>query len=145
MAFMPRNFEFVKSIYPTIGQASSTGLMTESISIHPVVAEKIRQMVKPTGVEPGAESIVWKARETTDGQEPYNPRPKPFMSPTFGYVSQWISEFGGGKDLVLILRHADQFLNPKWENGGFTIHAATLPKVIASIHILVKPQEATHG
>jgi Linalool dehydratase/isomerase len=38
--------------------------------------------------------------------------------PQMGYVVQWVSEVGDTETLNGLLKHADEYLNPTWENGG---------------------------
>jgi hypothetical protein len=37
----------------------------------------------------------------------------------FGWFAGWASEMGDEATLTGLLRHADTFMNPRWENGGF--------------------------
>jgi hypothetical protein len=42
-----------------------------------------------------------------------------WRSPDFGYVALWLSEMGDQSNLDGLLAHADEFMRPTWENGGF--------------------------
>jgi len=119
MAFMPWNFEMVQAMYPSTsnGYLQRTG---DRWNLNPQsVANKIRSLEKVEGADPNSEATLAKARELTAGQALTT---KPYMSPTFGYLCQWISEVAGGSDLDAILRHADKYLNPHWIDGGLYYH-----------------------
>jgi hypothetical protein len=116
MAFMPWNYDLVKSMYHTAG-VGYLQRIENRVNLNPqVVAHKIRELVQTEGADPHSPSTRATAMEACNGQKPYQ---KPYMSPTFGYVSQWLSEVGTPEDIAGILRHADDFLGPKWENGGY--------------------------
>ena len=40
-------------------------------------------------------------------------------SSDFGWVATWASEMGDRSTLDALLAHADRFMNPKWDNGGY--------------------------
>ena len=115
MAFMPWNFEQVQEMYPSVsnGYLQRTG---NQWNLNPqVVANKIRYLEKTEGADPNSEATLTKARELTAGQALTS---KKYLSPTFGYLAQLISEVAGGSDLDAMLRHADKYLNPSWIDGG---------------------------
>jgi hypothetical protein len=113
MAFMPWNYDNVKSMYPSVG----TGFLDrldDRININPpVVANKIKDIMAKDGKD--VKSVTTIARELTTGQRLTH---APYLSATFGYVAQWLSEVAGSPDLDSLLRHADSFLNPSWDKGG---------------------------
>lgn len=75
----------------------------------------IRQIVNAERGDPNSDSVLAKAREITSGEPLIR---KPYMSPYFGYIAQWVSEIAGSPDLDALLRHADTCLNPSWSRGG---------------------------
>lgn len=42
----------------------------------------------------------------------------PLTKPMFGYAAMWTSEVGDEDSLKGLLKHADEYLNPCWEEGG---------------------------
>jgi hypothetical protein len=116
MAFMPWNYDKIQSWYPSTGYGYLQRV-DDRLNLNPqVVANKIRSLSKDEGADPTSESTLARARELTAGGALTT---KPYMSPTFGYLAQWISELAGGSDLDSLLRHADKYLNPSWSDGGF--------------------------
>lgn len=88
------------------------------VSLNPVpVAHTIRRLVAEQGAEPDAPETLRQAREIVASSSEPKRRP-PFPQPTLGYVVQWLSELGEGELLSGLLKQADTFLNPSWENGG---------------------------
>jgi hypothetical protein len=118
MAFMPWNFDTIKSLYSTTGRGFINRVDNRINLNPPVVANKIRELVRTAGADPDSDVTLQKARKATANQSWINTKTKPFMSPTFGYVAQWISEVAGGDDLAALLRHANEFLHPAWDKGG---------------------------
>ncbi|KAF2637715.1 hypothetical protein P280DRAFT_492136 [Massarina eburnea CBS 473.64] len=115
MAFMSWNQDFVKSLYPATGQGFLQR-MSDRINLNPQpVANKIRELVQSEDLDPNAVDTLERARKMVQGQPLLR---KPFLSPTFGYVAQWMSEVGNAGDLDALLRHADAYLRPSWERGG---------------------------
>lgn len=115
MAFMSWNFDVVKSVYEATGRGF-LHRVDDRINVHPMfVAHNIRKMVAEEGADPQSPEVVAKAREQAAGKPSSH---MAYQSPTFGYVSQWISEVGSKEDLAALLRHADRFLRPTWEHGG---------------------------
>jgi hypothetical protein len=116
MAFMPWNYDMIKSMYPSAG-AGFIYRVDNRINLHPpVVSAAIREMVKKEGSDANSKDVIEKAREITAGKRQSM---KPYLSPTFGYISQWLSEVAGSADLDALLLHADTYLNPSWSDGGF--------------------------
>lgn len=87
----------------------------------PPVAEAIRGMVGSHGADPKAELTRQKAFDAVASQAE-QPRKIPYLRPTFGYVAQWVSELGDETTLLGLLKHADLFMGPTWENGGLYYH-----------------------
>jgi hypothetical protein len=115
MAFMPWNFETVQKMYPSTAEGY-LHRVGDRWNLNPqAVANRVRSLVKEDGADPSSEATLARARELTAG-EPSTARK--YMSPTFGYLAQWISEVGGKSDLDVLLRHADTYLNPSWIDGG---------------------------
>ncbi|KAJ6452522.1 hypothetical protein C8R47DRAFT_1083724 [Mycena vitilis] len=84
----------------------------------------IRALVKQDGADPHAPETIRKAREIA------GPAKKSDISrPDFGFVAQWVSEVGDAATLEGLLSHADTFLNPTWENGGWIALAGTPARV----------------
>ncbi|KAL5347915.1 hypothetical protein ACLOAV_007326 [Pseudogymnoascus australis] len=88
-----------------------------SVSLNqPPVAHTIRRLVAEQGADPDAPETLRKAREIVASSGPG--RKPPFAQPALGYVVQWLSELGEEELLSGILKHADTYLHPSWENGG---------------------------
>ncbi|CZR63248.1 uncharacterized protein PAC_13145 [Phialocephala subalpina] len=116
MAFMPWNPEFIQSIHPTMASSGFLQRVDNRINLHaPVVTNAIKDIVAKEGGDPDSPAIIKRARDMTAGM---NLSRKPYLSPTFGYVSQWFSEIAGSPDLDALLRHADTYLKPTWYKGG---------------------------
>lgn len=115
MAFMPWNYDMVQRLYPSIGDGF-IHRMDDRFNVNPpAVANEIRRIVRAENADPNSDSTVSRAREATkDAKGSWIP----YLSPVFGYLSQWLSEIGGPDDLNKLLRHADTYLNPSWSNGG---------------------------
>ncbi|KAJ4360046.1 uncharacterized protein N0V89_000605 [Didymosphaeria variabile] len=115
MAFMSWNHEFVKSLYPQTGhgylQRKGDRLNLNSQTL----ANKIRELNQTEGADPESPATVERAKALVAGKPPST---LPYMSPTFGYIAQWLSEVENGDDLAALLRHADAYLRPRWEKGG---------------------------
>jgi len=115
MAFMPWNYELIQSMYPSAG-VGFLNRVGNRINVHPpVVATAIKDMIQKEGGDPDSPSIIARAREMTANESPSK---KPFLSPTFGYIAQWLSEVVGAPTLDALLVHADTYLTPSWSNGG---------------------------
>lgn len=116
MAFMPWDYAHIKTMYPTI----NTGFLqhtSSSINIRPpALANAIRKIAASTDADPESPIVLTEAHKACPhipgSNEPIA------MLPTFGYVAQWLSEIAGPPDLDKLLRHADQYLNPTWRDGG---------------------------
>jgi hypothetical protein len=79
-------------------------------------AMAIRDVVAQTKGDPDSDETRAKARELVEKQGPIFKLP--YEKPLFGYVAHWLSEVGGEVYLNGLLRHADSFMSPAWENGG---------------------------
>ncbi|KFY48645.1 hypothetical protein V495_01158 [Pseudogymnoascus sp. VKM F-4514 (FW-929)] len=87
------------------------------VNLNPVpVAHTIRRLVAEQGADPDASETLRQAREIVASSGPA--RRPPFAQPALGYVVQWLSELGKKELLSGLLKHADTFLKPSWENGG---------------------------
>jgi hypothetical protein len=80
------------------------------------VAKIIRELTKSEGVDPQA----WSTKERAQhlAKELEEAPGMPFAQPVYGYVAQWVSEVADPALNDGLLRHADMFFNPTWENGG---------------------------
>jgi hypothetical protein len=115
MAFMAWNQDFVKSLYPQTGY----GYLQRKgnrLNLNPqTLANQIRELNQTEGVDPESPATFERAKELV-ADMPQSLMP--YMSPTFGYIAQWLSEIENGDDLAALLRHADAYLRPSWEKGG---------------------------
>ncbi|KAJ4291739.1 hypothetical protein N0V90_009634 [Kalmusia sp. IMI 367209] len=115
MAFMSWNHDVVKSLYPATGH----GYLQrhgDRLNLNPqTLANKIRDLVQSEGADPDSPATLEQAKQLVTGKPQVT---KPYMSPTFGYIAQWLSEVENGDDLAALLRHADAYLRPTWEKGG---------------------------
>lgn len=112
---MPWNYKLVQSMYPAAGKGYLHRI-DDRMNLNPqVIGNKIRSLMKTDGADPDSAETLARARNLVAG----NPLSlKKYMSPTFGYSAQWLSEIEGGSDLEALLRHADSFLKPTWAEGG---------------------------
>lgn len=113
MAFMPWNYDTVQSMYPSAGTGFLHKVDDRTNVNPPVVANAIKDILAKDGGD--VEDALSKARELTAGQRPSQ---APYLSPAFGYISQWLSEVAGSPELDSLLRHADRYLSPTWDKGG---------------------------
>ena len=81
------------------------------------LAQAIRQLVQTEGSDPDSPSTITKAKQIVASNES-SQRGSPWNTPTFGYVTQWVSEVGNKATLDGLLTHADKFMNPTWRHGG---------------------------
>ena len=115
MAFMPWNYKQIKSMYPSVGNGF-LDRVDGRINVHPpAVAIAIKEIVANEGGRHDAPAVIARAREMTAKVKAST---KPYLSPTFGYIAQWLSEVAGPADLDALLLHADTYLNPSWSKGG---------------------------
>ncbi|KAK0637705.1 hypothetical protein DIS24_g10565 [Lasiodiplodia hormozganensis] len=111
------NSDFVHSLFP----AQSLGFLTHApggrINLNnEKVAQAIRKLTESEKVDPYAWDTLEKAREIAAHTE--NKPAGPFPQPLFGYVAQWVSEVGDQSTCDGLLCHANEFLNPSWDQGG---------------------------
>lgn len=107
----------VRSTFPSQALGFLTRGPSGSVSLNPVpIAHTIRRLVAEQGADPDAPETLRQAREIVASSGPGR-RPA-FPQPALGYVVQWLSELGKDELLSGLLKHADIFLNPSWENGG---------------------------
>lgn len=102
-------------------RSQALGFLTHNpsggVRLNPVpVAHTIRRLVAEKGADPDAPETLRQAGEIVASSGPG--RGPPFPQPTLGYVVQWLSELGKEELLSGLLKHADTFLNPRWEDGG---------------------------
>jgi hypothetical protein len=92
--------------------------MDGRINVHsPAVAIATGGVVANEGRRHDAPAVIARAREMTANVKPSK---KAYLSPTFGYIVQWLSEVAGPPDLDALLLHADTYLNPSWSKGGLS-------------------------
>jgi Linalool dehydratase/isomerase len=115
MAFMPWNYDKIQSMYPSTGNGYLQKIDGRINLLSPAVTTALREIIAKEGGDYNDPDIIERARKMTAGAPPSK---KPYMSPTFGYISQWLSEVAGPEDLDLLLSHADKFMSPSWSNGG---------------------------
>lgn len=112
---MPWNYKQIQSMYPS----TSEGFLERvdgRINVHPpAVTNAIKDIVAREGGPHDSPTVVARARERTANAKLSK---KPYLSPTFGYIAQWLSEVAGPPDLDALLLHADTYLNPSWSKGG---------------------------
>lgn len=107
----------VRSTFPSQALGFLTRGPSGSVSLNPVpIAHTIRRLVAEQGADPDALETLRQAREIVASSGPGR-RPA-FAQPALGYVVQWLSELGEEELLSGLLKHADTFLNPSWEDGG---------------------------
>jgi hypothetical protein len=117
MAFMPWNHPLIKSKYPSVGSGYLHHLSNpHRINVHaPSVTTALKHLAATESLDPDAAPTIARARVMTAGARLSM---KPYLSPTFGFISQWLSEVPPREDLSALLRHADAYLTPTWANGG---------------------------
>jgi hypothetical protein len=115
MAFMPWNYKLIQSMYPSTGD----GFLQRAgcrINVHPpAVTNAIKEIIAKEGGQHDSPTVIARARERTANAKLSK---KPYLSPIFGYIAQWLSEVAGPPDLDALLLHADIYLHPSWSKGG---------------------------
>ena len=113
------NSGLVKSLF----EKQSVGYITNmngNVRLRPAsVARRIRQLVsqEPEKYQPDSAKTITSAVESA--KENAAPMEKAMdKSPTFGYITQMLSELGHEDLLSGLLKYADQMLRPTWEDGG---------------------------
>jgi Linalool dehydratase/isomerase len=111
------NSEQVHSSYSSQSLGFLTRVSPTRVNINPpLLANTIRDLVHSGNLNPNDPSTLKRAKDIVAALPP---KPQSlFQQPTFGYVAQWVSELGDTEALQGLLNHADQFMNPAWENGG---------------------------
>ncbi|OCT49381.1 hypothetical protein CLCR_04700 [Cladophialophora carrionii] len=112
------NHDLVTSLYPK----QITGFVTTidgRVRLQPpIIANHYRQLAaqspSTTDAEKLAQAIALAKADLASGPAP----PFPYTKPSFGYVTQWLSELGQTDLLDGLLAYADAELHPTWENGG---------------------------
>ena len=112
---MPWNYDKIQSMYPSTGNGYLQNIDGRINVLSPVVIITLREIIAKEGGDYNDINIIARAWKMTAGPPPSK---KPYMSPTFDYISQWLSEVAGSEGLGLLLSHADKFINPSWSNGG---------------------------
>jgi Linalool dehydratase/isomerase len=111
------NSKQVHSSYPCQSLGFLTRVSPTSVNVNPPsLAHTIRDLVGTENLDPNDPATLKRGKDIV-AKLPPKPQ-SPFQQPTFGYVCQWVSEIGDTETLQGLLNHADQFMNPKWENGG---------------------------
>jgi hypothetical protein len=109
------NSDFVKSLF----SKQSLGFITNinnKIYLRPVsVANAFRHLVQDKSLPADSEETLMMA---ITASKTLPSSPVRFHTPTFGCVTQWLSELGKTEELEGLLSQADKDLNPSWENGG---------------------------
>jgi hypothetical protein len=115
MAFIPWNYDKIQSMYPLTGNGYLQKIDGRINVLSSVVTITLREIIVEGGGDYNDINIIARARKMTAGAPPSK---KQYMSPIFGYISQWLSEVAGPEDLGLLLSHADNFMSPSWSKGG---------------------------
>jgi hypothetical protein len=111
------NSQQVHSSYPSQSLGFLTRISPVQVKLNPpLLANAIRNLVHSENLDPNDPATLERAKDVVSKLPP-KPQP-PFQQPTFGYVAEWVSEIGDTEILQGLLNHADQFMNPTWENGG---------------------------
>ncbi|KAJ7608745.1 hypothetical protein FB45DRAFT_1067234 [Roridomyces roridus] len=110
------NSEQIHALYPSQSLGFFTPIPNEDrINMNSAaVGNTIRKLVQEENADPSDPATLAKARSIT-GPTPDGTR---FSVPDFGYAAMWLSEVDSPERLNGLLRHADAFLNPTWEEGG---------------------------
>ncbi|KAM0259118.1 hypothetical protein ACHAQJ_003489 [Trichoderma viride] len=136
------NVEQMESLYPSIAHRYLTKIR-DRVNINPdKLARAIRKL---TAENPSADAagIHAKARDLAAKESPLYP---PFMHPVFfGWVIEWAAEVGPSEDLDGLLKHADQFLGPKWEDGGLFYPRHEIQYDENDNHVYVEPFTGNAG
>jgi len=114
--------EFLGHRCPTEYSQQSMGLFQQAsedrVNLNsPLLFRAIRSLVKKGADPDSAQTLKDAVAMATDLAK--NSPKSPYQWPRFGYCIQWVSEMGDERVLNGLLRHADDFLNPTWERGGF--------------------------
>jgi hypothetical protein len=140
-AHMAWNVEQMENLYPSMAHGYLTKI-GDRVNINPdKVARAIRKL---TAENPSidADEIHAKARDLAAKESPLYPS---FMHPVFGWVIEWAAEVGPSEDLDGLLKHADQFLGPKWEDGGLFYPRHDVQYDENDNHVYVEPFTGNAG
>ncbi|KAL7928422.1 hypothetical protein V8C35DRAFT_332989 [Trichoderma chlorosporum] len=140
-AHMAWNVEQMERLYPSMahGYLSKVG---DRVNINP---DKVARAIKKlTAKNPDidAAEILAKARALAAKESPTYPS---FMHPVFGWVIEWAAEVGPREDLNGLLKHADQFLGPKWLDGGLYYPRHDVQYDEHDNHVYVEPLTGNAG
>ncbi|KKO97879.1 hypothetical protein THAR02_10015 [Trichoderma harzianum] len=140
-AHMAWNVEQMEDLYNSMahGYLSKIG---DRVNINPdKVARAIRKLSAENPTTDAAE-IHAKARALTAKEAHTYPS---FMHPVFGWVIEWAAEIGPPEDLNGLLKHADQFLGPKWLDGGLYYPRHDVQYDENDNHVYVEPFTGNAG
>ncbi|KAL6790330.1 hypothetical protein GGI42DRAFT_347079 [Trichoderma sp. SZMC 28013] len=140
-AHMAWNVEQMEDLYHSMahGYLSKIG---DRVNINPdKVARAIRKLSAENPNTDAAE-IHAKARALTAKEAHTYPS---FMHPVFGWVVEWAAEIGPPEDLNGLLKHADQFLGPKWLDGGLYYPRHDIQYDENDNHVYVEPFTGNAG
>ena len=82
----------------------------------PDVAIILRHLAEAGEGDPNDASVQAQALKEANENAPAHSFP--LAKPVFGLAAGWVAEVGDKDTLRGILKHADDFLNPSWSNGG---------------------------
>lgn len=140
-AHMAWNVEQMEDLYPKMAHGYLTRI-GDRVNINPdPVARAIRKLAAENP-NVDADEIHAKAREITAQDSPRYPA---FMHPVYGWVTEWAAEVGPAEDLDGLLKHADQFLGPRWEDGGLFYPRNDTQYDANDNHVYVEPFTGNAG
>lgn len=115
------NPDLVSSLYPKQMPGFVTNISGRVRLQPPVVAKHYRQILSQSAPKLPADSqeMLSNAISLAKADIASAPAPPfPYTKPSFGYVTQWLSELGQADLLDGLLAYADAELDPTWDNGG---------------------------
>ena len=125
--FSARGGAFLHSWNPSVVEElyekQSFGFITHSTTGEtnlqpPIVANHVRTIAAEDPSLSEAELLRKAAAKAKEDIAASGKPPFPYTKPSFGYVTQWLSELGKDSELNGLLAYADAHLNPEWEDGG---------------------------
>jgi hypothetical protein len=112
------NHDLVTSLYPKQIPGFVTNINGRVRLQPPIVANHYRKLTAQSPSTSDAENLS-QAIALAKADIAAKPAPPfPYTKPSFGYVTQWLSELGQTDLLDGLLAYADAELEPTWENGG---------------------------
>ncbi|KAL7905001.1 hypothetical protein GGI35DRAFT_471894 [Trichoderma velutinum] len=140
-AHMAWNVEQMENIYTSMAHGYLSKIR-DRVNINPDnIARAIRKLSAENPNIDAAE-VHAKARELTAKEAHTYPS---FMHPVFGWVIEWAAEIGPHEDLNGLLKHADQFLGPKWLDGGLYYPRHDVQYDENDNHVYVEPFTGNAG